>query len=234
MSDLCKDNEMSRLLHAYELGMIADDDKDRFEAHLLECDVCFNHVKEFLPRGALLSASPEIKKLLETSDRESTAAVSMWQRLRRSLWPDAVPPVLKPAVLLTVLLLMLYPAYLGLFDDQGYEVTSVQEIGLVQARSRQTFVIQSDQDVVLSFVCPDRLAGQTYSIVLQGPDGTVIHEDKSFSQVDNFMVGRLLLGAGLMSEGDYRLSVRTNDIVPDEQSAIEYMFGVTHRTGDTN
>ncbi len=228
MSDLCKDNDMSRLLHAYELGMISDEDKDRFETHLLECEACFEHVKEFMPRGAMLGASPEIKELLNAGFNEQKLQTSLRGYIRRMFWPDGTPIVLKPAILAAVLILMLYPAYLGLFDSQQKGVAPVGEIGLVQARSEQTFIIERDQSVILSFVCPERGSGQTYSIVLKNPGGVVIHEEQAFSGVDNFRVGRLLLGAQLMSAGNYKLSVRTNAPAADKQSQIEYMFRVTY------
>ena len=55
MKKSCDNDRMQVLLHAYELGMISDEEKDLFEAHLLECESCFEQVREFMPRGAMLT-----------------------------------------------------------------------------------------------------------------------------------------------------------------------------------
>lgn len=222
---------MNRLLHAYELGMISDEEKDRFEAHLLQCDPCFKHVKEFMPRGAMLAASPEIKDLLEADSAQPERATSFGESLKTLFWPNGTPLALKPAILAAVLILLLYPAYLGLFDRGQQDIAAVQEIGLVQTRSEQAFGIKTDRSILLSFVCPESEPGQTYSITLQGPSGDVIHEQEDFSDVDNFRVGRLLLAPRLMPAGNYRLSVRANTAAPTAPPQIEYLFKVSHTAG---
>ena len=65
MSDHCMDENLGNMLHAYELGMLSDQDKDALESHLLDCQHCFDQLKEFAPRGTILSASPQIRQLLE-------------------------------------------------------------------------------------------------------------------------------------------------------------------------
>ena len=140
-SEFCTDKNMGVLLHAYELGMLSEKEKDAFEAHLLDCKFCFQQLKEFAPRGTTLTISPEIKKVLDEVHRQQASKDPLLQKLWRMLWPEGVPAVVKPAVLLCVLLLMIYPARLGHRDFDQRDIAEVQEIALLQARSSETFVV---------------------------------------------------------------------------------------------
>ena len=222
MSEPCSETRMKALLHAYELGMISDEEKDAFEAHLLDCEDCFQQVKEFMPRATLLAVSPSIKKQLEASFAGEKREGSIWRKLQQVLWPEGLPVVLKPAALVCVMLLMLYPAYLGIVGSPGNQVVTVQEIGLVPTRSIQTFTVEPDQDVVLSFVCPGIIAGQTCTVTLYNNSGDVIHQEDDFSGIDSFSVGRLMIPHRLIAPGKYRLSLQA---IPPVVSTVPDKFG---------
>ncbi len=226
MRGSCKDSKMHSMLHAYELGMLSGGEKDEFEAHLLECEFCFAHIKEFMPRGAILVASPEIKRLLGSVVGERQSTESRRRKIWELIWPQRLPVLLRPAILIGLLVLIIYPAYVGIFDRPGDKVTSVAEIGLWQARSKMAYAVEEGDAVVLSFVCPDGESIRGYSVVLTNPLGKVIYADEEFQGVDKYRVGRLLLPRKVVSPGEYILVVRSLGDVQGNLSSLEYSFEI--------
>jgi anti-sigma factor RsiW len=43
----CQDRRLERLLAAYELGFLADEERLEVEAHLIECDACYKRARDF-------------------------------------------------------------------------------------------------------------------------------------------------------------------------------------------
>jgi hypothetical protein len=226
MSRACIDKNLSRQLHAYELDMLSEQERDAFECHLLECDFCFEDLKQFAPRGTILSAAPQIRQLLDEMFPQPQSGTSLVKRIWQILWPDGMPAIVRPAVLIAVLLLMIYPAQLGFRIISKPDISPVREIALMQARSPETFVVDPDQSVVLSFLCPKGEPGETYSVVLSDESRASIYTEEEYSDVDNYGVGRLLLPGRLIRPGDYKLSVRTSRQMPDEPQASEYIFHI--------
>ncbi|MEW6412617.1 MAG: hypothetical protein AB1483_09115 [Candidatus Zixiibacteriota bacterium] len=208
--------------------MLLEKEKDLLEVHLLECDYCFRQFVEFAPRRAMLLWSEEILQLLDELHPQTDSPGSTWQRLRRVLWPEGVPLVLKPLVLAAALMLMIYPAYLGLRKGQAGEVATVQEIALMQTRSPETFSADKGQSAVISFLCPDGAPGTVYSVSLRDKDGTIIYKDDRFSSTDSYDVGRILLPSNLASPGSYTLTVRIVGAPVDERVTFEYVFRIAH------
>jgi len=63
------------LLHAYEIGMLSDDEVSIFEAHLIECERCFEQVKNFQREAALLARDADVRKAVSVlSGSESRSA----------------------------------------------------------------------------------------------------------------------------------------------------------------
>ena len=63
MTDRCSDPRRGKLLYAYELGMLDDNERETLELHLLECDYCFARVEKFSGAVGLLRESKAVKEL---------------------------------------------------------------------------------------------------------------------------------------------------------------------------
>jgi len=94
------------MIHAFELGILSEQEKDRFELHVLECPYCFEQLKSFGDRVRVLTTSPDIRNLLSADPGGTGAEVSWRSRLARLLWPESTPVILRPALLLLVCLLL--------------------------------------------------------------------------------------------------------------------------------
>jgi hypothetical protein len=50
----CKDEDIGKLIGSYELGFLSEDEKQRFEGHLLDCEYCFQSLYRTAPLASLI------------------------------------------------------------------------------------------------------------------------------------------------------------------------------------
>jgi hypothetical protein len=50
----CTDQDLGKLLGSYELGLLSDEERRRFENHLLECETCFQSLYQGAPITSLI------------------------------------------------------------------------------------------------------------------------------------------------------------------------------------
>ncbi|HOP05699.1 MAG TPA: tetratricopeptide repeat protein [candidate division Zixibacteria bacterium] len=104
----CNNKEIGALLHAYELGLLNDDDARRVETHLLECPYCARQSLEMAETSRLLRNDRDIKTLigdLDESDQPvstpETTTVDIRPAKHRTLWRSLA---VAAAVLIVLLL----------------------------------------------------------------------------------------------------------------------------------
>jgi tetratricopeptide (TPR) repeat protein len=107
----CSDKHFEKMLYAYELGMLSDEDRREVELHQLECDHCFHRAKEFREAARLLSHDEVIHESIHTMAAEhqngerTEVPQTSTSAPRRKLWPALLPASLAVAVVLILLLL---------------------------------------------------------------------------------------------------------------------------------
>lgn len=210
MNRECLDTKIGKLIHAYELGALEPADMESFEAHLLECDFCFEQIEAFEEQAFLLQSGRLVRREIES--RKESPSVSKWQRIWTSLWPDSPLP-LRPAILLIVVLFLIYPAYRGFLVSGSHNITAVQSISLMPSRSSSTGVLSASdgRDGLISFVVPDAVPGQAYRLEITSADGRVSISDLSYNDFDTYRIGRLIIPAEEMKPGQYRLTISDPD-----------------------
>ena len=218
---MCNDKDKGQLLHAYELNLLSQEEKDEFEIHLLNCDYCFNEIKEFSPRGKLMVSSPEIKKaLMEDEASKETHG----QKIKRYLWPDNLPVLLKPALLLTILIIAVISlSYNNIYERTGM-IRSAKVLYLTPERasdSPEIYITENDE-LILNFIYLDFNPKNTYQLVLTDDQGNIIYSNTNFNDFDNYNSGRLIIPENLLNAETYRLNITTNqpDVQNSEQSYI--------------
>ena len=206
----CKDPDLGNLLHAYELNALSEEDAERFETHLLECEHCFNQLKDFEREASLLLSDDEAKQLIkEAATEEYPQSESFLRRLWQYLWPET-PLVFKPALAYALILLMILPAYYGLRKSPEGRISPVcQVLRLSPDRSPagDVFKISVGGDGVLSFVFRGAVAGESYQVAIESEDGRVLFRNDTFNSFDEYGTGRLFLPLGKMKPGSYRLVI---------------------------
>lgn len=100
------------MLHAYELGMLADAERQELEMHLLDCPSCRQSVMQFQETIGLIRQDKEIHDTIvildkEDSEAEDQASTTSVEKRRRRFWPSLVPATV--AALAVIFLLVLKP-----------------------------------------------------------------------------------------------------------------------------
>ena len=75
------------MFHAYELGMLDDEERQELEEHLTECDQCFGKIKQTQAASLLLKHDKDVRKTVgdieSNFDRGAARSKIRWSRL----WP---------------------------------------------------------------------------------------------------------------------------------------------------
>jgi len=121
----CIAPEVGRLLTQYELGQLEQEEQDRFEEHLMDCDLCRRELEEMLPiitaiRGhkaevakALHSEGISFKSLKERllalprpAQVKSASLGHLWQKILHGLRTFGRPRIFVPAAVVVIALLL--------------------------------------------------------------------------------------------------------------------------------
>ncbi len=223
----CTDPDMGKLLHAFELDQLDSDLKEQFEIHLLSCEDCFEQVSRFENVASLLRSDADVKELVsspagfvetETASVEETQ--SLWARLRGYLWPET-NFFLRPVVTYFIVLLLAYPAYLGIRHMDEQPVQGMQSLLLTGTRALSDSRVDSGLPLVVMFRIAGARDGQTYRVVVKTEDGQVIYKNDRFDDFNDREMATLLLSAGSLNAGRYRIEVTAAD---GDSPLHEYTF----------
>lgn len=115
----CTNPELEKMLHHYELGLLADEDRRRVEIHLMECEHCFTQVQQFQEAARLMRSSPSVRERIKqiAVDQERRATERIRPPLRRRPWSALVPSGLIAVVVLLVLVLTDWRIYFRRSDE---------------------------------------------------------------------------------------------------------------------
>ncbi|MBU0984553.1 MAG: zf-HC2 domain-containing protein, partial [candidate division Zixibacteria bacterium] len=164
---LCSDPAVGYLLHAYELGALSADDTETFELHLLSCEYCFAEVRRLQAEVDSLRFDPEVRDNVERSVASGRGVKTARSRLLNLLWPPAPLPF-RPALLLFVLALLLYPAYHGLSPQGDRTVRPMHSVTLVPDRSgvMPSCPLKADHDISVLFIFDGAVPAEKYQLQL--------------------------------------------------------------------
>lgn len=102
----CSDERYNKLLSAYELGMLTDEEAQELELHLFDCEYCFEQVIQYDEAVHQLKNNEKIRDLIQQinlDDKAAALAVQPAERERhsRKYWTLAIP--VAAAVLIMVI-----------------------------------------------------------------------------------------------------------------------------------
>jgi hypothetical protein len=226
--DTCTDPALGALLHAYELGILASADESRFEIHLLSCDACRKAAEEFETEAAVLRGSDSVKQVVSLNSDGATEPGPSRSSIWGCLWPDT-PWLLRPGLLYVAVLLLLFPAFVGLehLTAPGSSTRLTQVIRLVRSRGAMdnTFSISSGLDGVVSFEIPNAIPGKDYQVIIVADDGTRLGRWEGIRSLDDLGVVNLVLPNNRMSPGKCRLTV-IDPLTGQTPPVAEYRFEI--------
>ena len=102
----CTDDRFEKMLYAYELGMLSDEDRAAVEMHHLECDSCFEKAKKFNESARLIQCDSAVRETIhqiastDTTDRIEDEAIT-----EKSRWPTWLRTSIAAAAVLLILVL---------------------------------------------------------------------------------------------------------------------------------
>lgn len=204
----CTNTDKGKLLHVYELGLLSSDEAVEFEIHLLECESCMTAAESFATQVTLLRHGRQVRHDVAHLSSTERGVPGRRQHIWHRLWPDG-PTILKPAFLLVVIVLLLYPAYRGLLTPEGPAFRRFQTINLVPLRSSSSaeFYMSRQRDGLITFFIPDAHPDDIFILQIIDTEDKVIYADSAFSAFDDAGIGHIGFPADLMKSGEYRLIV---------------------------
>jgi len=223
VSAQCTAPDVGKLLHAYEIGQLSEGEIQDFEAHVIECESCLNELTLLEQPLAAMLSEERLRSLIErAATRESTSREdpkSLIEWLKKAFWPEG-NWLLKPALAYAAVVLLIYPAYLGLRSSGPSEPQVATTILLNTTRSVSAPSVADDSPVVLFFRVFGHTQGSSYDISLWTEADELLYRNPAFTSVDARQMGTLSLPAGMIEAGGYRLVI----IRPDSTTVREYSF----------
>lgn len=106
----CRDKKFKEMLHAYELGLLSDEDRAAFETHLIECDYCFERVQRMETASSLIRDDSDARQVVNDAvEHEEKVLAEEAREIGKGpsgkFWRRLVPASLVFVVILSVLLL---------------------------------------------------------------------------------------------------------------------------------
>jgi hypothetical protein len=191
----CSKPEFEDMLHAFELGLLKDEDRQRFEEHLLDCESCFERAKEFLPAAILLRHDKSLRE--GPSEATSTSGErTRWFRLTRL--------VAIAAVLIGVTL----PTYwFGFRHEQPSE--PAQPLRLLPLRGGSPPVLYLDKggNAEISFAVDSSLASFGFQVTVLSRKQDTVFTDPYFTDLDSSNIGLIVLPITAFEPGFYQLII---------------------------
>ena len=95
------------MLHAYELGMLSDSEREELEIHLLDCDHCYARLMEMKQEMSLLRNDPDVRLTVADTLKEDPAETpkDTEPKGRLPLWQRMMPTLVTAAALFVFLII---------------------------------------------------------------------------------------------------------------------------------
>ncbi len=214
-----------KVLHAYELGILSDEERRRFESHYLECDYCYERVKEFESVARLLR---EDKAVYETakSIASETETASGFMRILYKFWGDSRKrAAFAPLAAAAMIVLFIVPAYFIFMGGQQEQV-----INLWGSRSEidTVFNVDPGEDVVVEFRYSDFTPGEEYIVEVKPYLQEPVYTDSNFTTFNPDQIGQITLSPNIFEDGFYKLLLSSGDGEP----LMEVVFEVDKANSD--
>ena len=219
----CTNPKYEAMLHAFELGMLPEEDRDELQVHLLECDHCFEKASKMQQAAALLRDDPDVRIEIDQLSKKKLLFEWIGSKARGFFAPQNSRYILlKPLFLLCIILIILYPVYrFGFHGSSPY----IQTINLLPMRGggENTIFLEKGGDAVINFVCENAKPGTAYIVQITAPDGDTLYLNRNFTGFSEAGMGSLKIPISKFSRGDYRLTISDGSKAPPKVLQ-EYYF----------
>ncbi|MCP4631841.1 MAG: tetratricopeptide repeat protein [candidate division Zixibacteria bacterium] len=129
----CTDKYYSDMLHLYELGMLSEENHQKFEIHLIDCENCYNKVEQFKNVAKHIRKYKDVREVVkEIAENEESEPISSKadkkQIFGNKIWRSLIPTSIITAVILVFLILKPWKID---FQPSGEAVASENRIAIM-------------------------------------------------------------------------------------------------------
>jgi hypothetical protein len=202
----CIDPQVGKLLHAYELNALSQQETELFEIHLVKCEHCFEEIRRFEQEIEALMSDDDVKKTVAESAEGSEALISEQGTLSRLLWPRRFPRVriMVASAVLLALVLIASPhllTYVARHDSGG----GVQTVSLVANRNKANEVTLESgaKGVIFEFLCEGAIPGQTHHFEIRSIPNSTLDPIYPHGSLDSSGIARVEVQASDLQPGLY-------------------------------
>lgn len=206
----CTDKRLGALIHAYELDALSEDDAQRFEIHLMECEHCFREVDSFKSQAEVLCADEGIRAAARERSRWSFG-----QGLGNRMASGGGRPVTRVLAVIAIFLIIIIPVYLGLIHPVLSGDGKMQSILFNDHRlGVDPLSISEGDKASIDIIFEDFAPDKTYLIEMIHLDDSLIAESWPFDQFDAGGRGSLIISLDDKKPGLYILILRDPNVKP--------------------
>lgn len=225
MTSNCINKRYGEMLHALELGMLSNEDLEKLQIHLMECEYCFSRAKEFLNAAALLRDDADVKSVIGELAEKETRPHRFLYRFKNLLWPDRPRFILaKPITVIVVLLFLSFPVYRVITSKMP---RIEQTINFYPMRSGGENIIYKSKggEVSINFVYEWAKPGREYMVLIAQPGGYSPYANGKYSNFNDQGLGSIVLHVNKFKRGSYILTI-VDPLSGDSESKAVYYFRV--------
>ena len=185
----CTDPKFEQIIHGYELGVLSQEEVREFEMHVLDCEYCFEHVREMLPTSILLRHDADVQ----------------------AVWPSSDGKKFKYSKLLLIaalVVLAVVPIYrFGIIDE--VPSGTVQQINFLPMRANGNNHVEIGLGgiVEIRFNIEGATRASTYRVNIRSSFEDTVFSANEYSDFTDFGAALISLPVSLLSEGAYILTI---------------------------
>jgi len=202
------------LIAAYEMGLLDESEREKFEEHLLNCDECFTEVAKFQKTAELVSKNTEIfdaaKKIAELPDDRIIPIENIRAKKKSN-------PYLRIFAAAAIIIIMIIPAY---FIANNSDQIQILNLLATRSTAQSSFSIEDGGELQINFISSDFVDENRYVVKISSFENEVLYTDSSFSEFDSRGTGKVILPVNKFSKGYYKLSIYS----AENELMSEYSF----------
>ncbi|MCB2229674.1 zf-HC2 domain-containing protein [bacterium] len=201
----CTNKEIGHMVHAFEIGVLSDEDKDRFIAHLLECDHCFEKVQSLRKAVGLIRFDQDIR-----SDVQQVVAVAGEAERKAQSWYQklVVLPAVRFAAAAALVLVVALPVVWSVLERGGPKTLQTVSLSPTRSVGNNIITMGLGDAVEVRFVLPGAGLESAAIVTISPNGGAPVYVDSNFHDFDQGGLGSITVPLQDFSPGIYQLQVR--------------------------
>ena len=211
----CNNRNLSELLHAYELGMLSENERREFEEHLLSCDECSRRAVDFEVSVKLLRRDNDIAQAV-TRASETDSAEKPGKGKTAKIWRYLIAAVLVTVVGVPVV------KYFTPHDNVSLIAQSI-DLNPLRSEADNVIDLTLPGDIEIRFVVEGATPSDIFGVKIAMIGNEPVWASKTFSDFNVAGQGLIVIPVELLEKGYYSIEVFRSD-VDSSVAIVQYLF----------